>query len=340
MTRLFLLILVAIMLLEVESCKKPKPTEQVSVKSPEPKKDEIIRFDQILFSLPDTNFESWVVEARKAHPVFFDLFTSQMIRIGTINDSLFYSELNRFVTDTMILNVKKLTDAEFSDFDKPEKEILQGLDNFKKYFPSQKTPEVYTCISGFNQSIVVAEGLIAVSLDKYLGADCPYYERLGYARYMTQKMIPLKIPSDLMYALAITEFPKSEHESTLLSYMIYEGKLLYFIDRMLPSTPDSLKIGYSAKQLKWCKKNESQMWTNLIENKRLYSTGRMDIKRLIDDSPYTNGFPIESPGRTGVWIGWQIVREYMEKHPETNLAQLMVMDDSQKILNDSRYYPD
>jgi uncharacterized protein YjaZ len=79
---------------------------------------------------------------------------------------------------------------------------------------------------------------------------------------------------------------------------------------------------------------------NLVENKRLYVTGRMDIKRLIDDGPYTNGFPVESPGRAGVWIGWQIVRKYMDKNPEVSLDKLMQMSDSQKILNDSKYYPD
>jgi hypothetical protein len=321
-------------------CKKNKTTEMVPVTVPEQKKETIVRFEQALFRLPSENFDSWVQELRKAHPGFFDLFTSQMIRIGTIEDSLFYSELNRFVTDTMIQNVKKLVDVEFSDFDKIEKDITISLENYKKYFPDRKVPEVYTCISGFNQSIVVTQDFIGASLDKYLGPDCPYYEMMGYPNYIRQKLVRQKLPSDLMFALAVTEFPKSDKESNLLSFMIYEGKLLYFIETMLPKTPDSLKIGYSAKQLAWCKKNELQMWTNLIENKRLYSTGRMDIKRLIDDSPYTNGFPLESPGRTGIWIGWQIVREYMKKHPEVTLPQLMALDDSQKILNDSKYFPD
>lgn len=321
----------------IVACKKNKPGG-ITVEPVQ--KMEIFRFDEALFGLPQADFKSWATTLREAHPAFFDLFTYEVVRIGGIEDSLFFDELNRFVTDTMIQNVKALVGREFADFAKTEKEIVNALENYKGHFPEKEIPEVYACISGFNQSVVIADGIVGVSLDKYLGPGCPYYDRLGYARFLQQKMVQSRLPIDLIYGLATTEFVKSDAESNLLSHIIYEGKLLYFIDVMFPKYPDSLKIGYTAKQLEWCKKNEPQMWTNLVENKRLYATGRMDIKRLIDDSPYTNGFPLESPGRTGVWIGWQIVRKYMGKNPEVTLPQLMRMEDSQKILNDSKYFPD
>ena len=122
--------------------------------------------------------------------------------------------------------------------------------------------------------------------------------------------------------------------------MIYQGKLMYFMDALMPDMNDTLKIGYTKKQLNWCKKNEAQMWLNLVENKRLYSNKRMDIIRYINDGPYTNGFPLESPARTGIWIGWQIVRKYMKEHPEITVPQLMQDSDYQQILNDSKYFPE
>ena len=101
-----------------------------------------------------------------------------------------------------------------------------------------------------------------------------------------------------------------------------------------------LKIGYTALQLDWCEKNEAQMWSQLIEQKMLYSNKRMDIIRYTNDGPTTSGFPLESPGRAGIWIGWQIVREYMDKFPETTLPELMKNSDYQQILNDSKYFPE
>ena len=122
--------------------------------------------------------------------------------------------------------------------------------------------------------------------------------------------------------------------------MIHQGKLMYFVDAMLPEMHDSLKIGYTKLQLDWCKKNEAQMWSQLIEYKMLYSNKRMDIIRYINASPTTSGFPLESPGRTGVWIGWQVVRQYMKKFPEKTLADLMQNSNYQQILNDSKYFPE
>jgi uncharacterized protein YjaZ len=149
-----------------------------------------------------------------------------------------------------------------------------------------------------------------------------------------------KIASDVAYAWAVTEFGNPEKVISLLDNMIYQGKLMYFVDALLPGQQDSLKIGYTAKQLEWCKMNEAQMWSSLIENKMLYSNKRMDMVRYINPAPTTSGFPLDSPGRTGVWIGWQIVRQYMKKHPKTRLEELMRNNDFQKILNDSKYFPE
>jgi gliding motility-associated lipoprotein GldB len=319
------------------SCKK----NRLDIKVPELKEKPIfVRFDKKLFGLSPDNLQQEALKIRETDPQFFDLFTNQMIRIGNYNDSAFFQELNRFIADTMIQGVRKTVEKEFPDFSNTEKDIDKAFGYYNYYFPEKPLPKIYTCISGFNQSIVIAENIIGVSLDKYLGRNNQYYEMLGTANYLKLKMDRSRIPVDIMYGLATSEFEKNQDESTLLSYMIHEGKLLYFIDAMFPKLDDSVKIGYTAEQIKWCKKNEAQMWMNLIENKRLYSSGRMDIKRLIDDSPYTNGFPTESPGRAGVWVGWQIVRKYMDRNPEVTLPGLMALEDSQKILNDSKYYPE
>lgn len=148
-----------------------------------------------------------------------------------------------------------------------------------------------------------------------------------------------KILSDVAFAWGVTEFENQNTTTNLLDNMVQKGKLMYLVDAMLPAMEDSLKIGYSRQQLEWCKMNEAQMWTHIIEKKMLYSSKRMDIVRYINNAPSTSGFPNASPGRAGVWIGWQIVRKYMEEHPETTLSELMSNTDYQKILNDSGYNP-
>jgi len=77
-----------------------------------------------------------------------------------------------------------------------------------------------------------------------------------------------------------------------------------------------------------------------VEHKLLFDNDRMNIRRFTGPGPFTSSFTSESPGKTGVWLGWQIVRKYMNKNPETSLPALMKEKDYQKILNYSGYDPE
>ncbi|HDR51315.1 MAG TPA: hypothetical protein ENN90_06805 [Mariniphaga anaerophila] len=301
---------------------------------------EIVRFDQELFELPLQDTLAELTTLRNKNPEFFDLFTWRVIGVGGIQEEHFPKIMGEFLTDTMILNVKHLVENEFSDFKKTEEKLIEAFKYFQYHFPKKELPTIFTMISGFNQSVVTAENIIGVSLDKYLGRECIYYKQLSNVPlYKIKNMHPEKLVSDVAYAWGMMEFDEAGTVTTLLDHIVHQGKLMYFVDAMLPEVHDTLKIGYTAEQLKWCKNNEPQMWNFLVEQKMLYTNRRMDILRFINDGPYTTGFPTESPGRSGVWIGWQIVRQYMKKHKEVSVSELMKNTDYQQILNDSRYYP-
>jgi len=61
--------------------------------------------------------------------------------------------------------------------------------------------------------------------------------------------------------------------------------------------------------------------------------------KYINPAPFTSYFPEESPGRTGIWLGWQIIRSYMDKNQDITLPQLMDNFDVQGILEKSGYRP-
>lgn len=269
---------------------------------------------------------------------FFDIFTYQMIAIGGTDQENFNELLYSFVSDTLI---KKLVTevAQKIDTTLLSNKITEAFKHFSYYFPNKQIPEIFTCISGFNQSIVTSDNLIGISLDKYIDSTSEYYQSLALPDYKRRNMHPGKITSDMMYAWAITEWPKEDTGNNLLSHMIYEGKIMYFIDAMLPSEHDSLKFGITKRQLDFCNDNEFKMWTFLAEQKLLFTTDRMSIKRFIDDGPYTSSFTNFSPGRTGSWLGWQIVRSYMKKNPAVSLSNLISNNNFQDILNNSGYKP-
>jgi len=281
------LFFVVIILAVLFSCKRNPLKVDISKSD---KNIEFVSFDKELFSLPQKDTLTELLELREKHPDFFDLFTYKIIRIGGIDEPGFPKIMNQFLTDTMILNIKTLVENEFRDFSKTEKQINRAFKYYQYYFPEKELPTVYAYISGFNQSVVTAENCIGISLDKYLGKDCSYYKKLStIPMYKIKNMHKDKIVSDVVFAWGITEFDESNKATNLIGNMIQQGKLMYFVDALLPEINDTLKIGYTAKQLEWCEMNEAQMWLQLIEEKMLYSSKRMDIIRYINDGPYTNG---------------------------------------------------
>ena len=302
---------------------------------------EIIDFDDELFSFESADTLQEIVKLSNKHPDFFNLFTYRIIRIGGVGEEEFSGLMGKFLNDTMLTNVRHLVNEEFSDFQKTEKQINKAFKYFLYHFPDKQLPTVYTYTSGFNQSVVTAENIIGISLDKYLGRDCSYYQQLSTTpQYKILNMYKGKLLSDVAYAWGVTEFSETNKASNLMQNMIHNGKLMYFVDALLPTTHDSVKIGYTAKQLEFCENNEAKMWSQLVEQKMLFSNNRMDIVRYINDSPTTSGFPQQSPGRTGVWLGWQIVRKYMNDHPEITLPELMQNSNYQQILSESKYFPE
>jgi len=280
-----------------------------------------------------------IPDLKKKYGEFFDIFTYQMIAVGGTDQENFPDLLYSFVSDTVLIRKLVPQVAEKIDTLRLRKEIELAFRHYKYYFPQKEIPVIYTCISGLNQSVVIANNLIGISLDKYLGSGSPFYVRMGLPVYKRRNMNQSRLVPDMMVAWVMAEWPKSINANSMLSEMIQEGKQMYFVDAMLPELNDTLKMGYTKKQIDFCQKNEASMWTFLAEHKLLFTTDRMNIKRFIDDGPYTSAFGEQSPSRTGVWIGWQIVRSYMKQHPEVKLADLLANQDFQMILNQSNYQP-
>lgn len=298
----------------------------------------IKHLDADLLNLKADEIATAIPSLKNSYGDFFDIFTYQMIAIGGTDQSNFTQMLNSFITDTIVQQAKASV-AQNIDTLRFRKELETAFKHYKYYFPEKEIPAIYTCISGFNQSIVVAQNLLGVSLDNYLGSQSQFYEKLGLPAYKRRNMRSEKLVPEIMQAWADTEWPRPDKENTLFSNMIQQGKVLYFLDAMFPEMNDTLKIGYTEKQMVFCRKNETKMWTYLAEHKMLFTTDRMSIKRFIDDAPYTASFSEESPGRSGAWIGWQIVRAYMKSRPEVKLPNLMNNPNFQEILNQSGYQP-
>ncbi len=299
----------------------------------------ITRLEKLMFEKDPGIFQSNMERVLDEHRPFFDIYTQYVLKIGTADSSNFEAYLGYFLTDTVITQVADSTLSFFDDFDPYHKQLVDGFKHYKYYFPYKPIPAIYTCISGFNESVFTTGPAVGIALDKYLGADCVFYGYLGIPRYKSRRMYPERMIPDLFYSLYMSEYTKDDPADNLLSEMIYQGKARYFTEAMCPALPDTVLLGYTEKQAEWCRENETAMWLFLVEHKLLYSNERLIIQKYTGDAPFTNTFSNESPGKTGSWLGWRIVHEFMDQNPEVTLPDMINKYSAQQILAFSGYNP-
>ena len=189
--------------------------------------------------------------------------------------------------------------------------------------------------------IITNDGL-AVGLQLHLGKNYSvYHTEMGqqlYPGYISRRFEPAYIPVNCMKNIIDDLFPEKTIDRPLIDQMIEKGKRLYVLDKLLPYTADSLKIGYTGKQLEGCYENEATIWNFFVRNNFIFSIEPVVHKNYMQDGPKTEELGDASPGFIGLFVGWQIVKKYMDKHSELPLGELMAMD-SRKIFEESKYKP-
>lgn len=152
-------------------------------------------------------------------------------------------------------------------------------------------------------------------------------------------MSPEKVVPDVMLSIGMTEYPYNSKTDDLINQMIYEGKMRYFVRKMIPDIPDTTLFDFNTTQMEWVRNYEKDMWQMIVEQKHLFDNDRMVLQRYIGKSPFTYYLGQESPGGAAIYLGYRIVESYMKRYPETTLADLMKINDGSQVLKEARYNP-
>ena len=284
---------------------------------------DIDRFDLKFYNATPEEY----VELKKSYPYLFPEQFPDSIWVKRQRDSI------QTLLHAEIKNV-------YPSLDPVKEELVSLYKHIKYYFPQIQDPHIVTVVNNvdYQSKTVFADSLLIISLDTYLGSKNQLYE--GIPNYIVQDMEFPYMMSHIADEIG-TALVKSPANRTLLGQMIYYGKKLYLKDLLLPKASDSVKISYSQEQIDWVHDNERYMWQYFIENELLYKTQSSLFLRFIEPAPFSKFYleiDNDTPGKVGQWIGWQIVRSYMEKNPDVTLEKLFETP-AMELFNQSNYKP-
>ncbi|WP_299589039.1 gliding motility lipoprotein GldB [Mucilaginibacter sp.] len=305
----------------------------------------IERFDKEFDAMRTKPMGAQAAYLQRKYGVFYHDFICVILQEARINtqDTSYFELLRKVFANQGYNDLKHDVDSVFKDgLDKQNDELTDAFRHIKYYFPKKQLPKVYSFYSGFEHQEMIGNNYFGVGLDLFLGGNSRFYPSLAnlYPHYMSQFFNKENIVPRIVEGLAREDmFPESDSSKTLLSKMIYNGKIMYFMDQVLPDVGDSTKIGYTNAQIKWCEDFKSKIWAYFLDENLLYESDYPKIQKYLNPAPFTPGLgeKNESAPKLAIWTGWQIVKQYMERHPEVTLPALMANSDAQKILNESKY---
>lgn len=282
----------------------------------------IVRFDKEFAAAKPSELP----RLKAKYPLFFP---------KQFNDSIWEQKMN----DTLQQQLEKEIEVAFPSDDKIEAVLHPLFQHITYYFPTFKSPTVVTSTSDvdYNNKVLLADTLLVIALDTYLGSEHEFYG--GIKKYISQNLKESQLGPDVATAYAQQLIMKPGQRS-LLANMVFFGKELYLKDLWLPETSDADKIGYTEAQLEWAKANETDMWRYFVERELLYSTSAKLPIQFINPAPFSKFYleiDNESPGMIGRYLGWQIVRSYM-KNNDASLEQLLTMS-AEELFEKSKYKP-
>ena len=155
----------------------------------------IARFDRVLDEYVSLGSGTALHRMNTEYPQQTKLLIEHVLELGAVNDPDVERQLRHFFLDSTVQVLLDEVHRQYADVSDLEKDFSEVFEALRKQDPTFRTPHIYTQISCLNQSIIVSDTLIGISLDKYLGADFPLYQEF-FSAEQRQHMQRSDIVSD------------------------------------------------------------------------------------------------------------------------------------------------
>jgi hypothetical protein len=303
----------------------------------------IERFEKSFFSLDTNTISQSLLKLQQEFPGFYFDYMQNLLGVSGSDTSYnTVMAVKQMIGSYSSLNT--IVQKKIGDIGKIEKELEQSIKYVKYYFPDYKIPKFTSFIGTLDApGVALTDNYIAIGLQQYAGKDFEGYlskevQQL-YPTYISRRFEPAYIATNCIKTIVTDIFPDKSKGKNLLEQMIEKGKEWYVLSLLMPGTADSLKTGYTQKQLDWCKTEEGQIFNYITQRENIETIDQDIIKYYIGEAPFTQGMPESfSPGNIGQWVGWQIVNKYAAKNSSLSVKEIMNTS-PRAILDGAKYKP-
>ena len=192
----------------------------------------IQRYDRIESLYLTTGDFSALQQMNTSYPMQTRMLIEDVLRLGKVDDADINTKFLYFFQDSTLQRMLADVQHQYAEMDDVVEELTDAFARLKEELPTIELPDVYTQIGSFDQSIIIGVGTLGISLDKYLGADYPFYQE-HYTKEQRRLMVRSMIVPDCLAFCILSQYPikpelrKSQHERDL-----HMGRIQWTVNKL------------------------------------------------------------------------------------------------------------
>ena len=194
---------------------------------------EVDRYDRLEYRYLTTGDFSALQQMNTEYPIETRTLIEDVVKIGEITDPDINTKFLKFYQDTTLQSMIAAVESEYANTDDLNRQLSTAFNRLKQSLPAIEVPKVYTQISALDQSIVVGNGTIGISLDKYLGPGYPLYAKY-YSPSQRKQMSREYILPDCLTFYLLSIYPLQRFESRpQLERDLHIGKIQWIVNQIM-----------------------------------------------------------------------------------------------------------
>tara|TARA_B100000508_G_scaffold141093_1_gene146571 strand:+ start:83559 stop:84563 length:1005 start_codon:yes stop_codon:yes gene_type:complete len=245
----------------------------------------------------------------------------------TLNDS-FANKIYEFYHSEYISALETEKEKLFSDAKAKEENITKAFSYFNYHFNEAPIPQNIIYMNKLFSNIHCSDSSVSIGLESYLSPKNKIIESIPKNQlydWQRKRMDIQYLERDILLNwIQVHLF--NEIDKQLAQHIIQAGKILYILNASFPEAEERYIVRYNEDEWKWAEENEQLTWDFLVKEQLLFKNNRRDKANFLNAGPTSVGLPEESPDRMGQYLGYKMVRGFMQENKDVSLQDLLTID--------------
>ena len=192
------------------------------------------RFDRVEALYLTTGDLAALHQMNTDYPQQTRLLIENLLQLGHVNDSGINARFLMYYQDSTLQRLVADVESVYTDMNDVDEQLGMAFRQLRNLLPDIEIPHVYAQISSLDQSIVVGDGVLGISLDKYLGEEYPVYNKYGYTERQRATMTRSNIVPDCLSFYLLSLYPLPAEQDTVQAYRYrHMGRIQYVVNQAI-----------------------------------------------------------------------------------------------------------